>query len=340
MVGYAIDRDASRELCERHLGAPPEELPLPATRRLGRGLATLAGQGPALVLLVVAVLGVAAVAGVVMLPGSTTGGPDVTDGVATPSVATVTPTAARPVAAGAGVGEPPGFVSAGDSPPPGVTEGGLTNVEALARAHSTAMVNRSHTVWVDRYRPPDTNLSGTAVQRDIDIAAAGERYLIVTTDIADGGEGQRRLLGALYADGATRYGAVFNRTIDEYDRVFRIDSRYDLSPTPETVRERIVTQYLSTPRSNLTAVLDRDGQRLYRITGSGRPDSERMASVSNYTVTALVDSRGFVRNLDATYTETRRGVSYRVRRTLTYDRLNTTTVRPPAWYQRREELIE
>jgi hypothetical protein len=328
MLGYAVDRAVARELCIRHLGAPPESLPAPPTMRVRRRAGAVLARGPPVVGVLVVVVAAGLVAGAAIFPG-----PGGADGGVGPGTSAET----TPYPNWFDDDHPEGRPATGDPLPPGVNESGIENVTALAVAHDRALGNRSHTIRVDWYRPRGLRPNGTRVQRDIDIAAAGDRYLIVTSE--ETGD-QRRRLGAVYNDGFASYAAVPDDENETYSRVFRIDPRQNAGPTPESVRERIVTRYLSTPTTNVSRV-QQGGEGRYRIVGSGPPETEASVALRNYSVEALVDSRGFVRDVIVEATvrrpEADSGDAFRIRREITYDRVGETTVAAPEWYERRDD---
>jgi hypothetical protein len=334
MLGYAVNRPTARDICRRHLGAPPETLGPPPVERVRTRASAPASPGQALAAAVLAGLVVLVLVGVVGgLPtvfGTDSGGDLSGDG----TVGTETPTANESVQA-----EPAGAARDGHATgtPPGVSASGIEDVEALARAHARAVANRSYTVWVDWYRPRNFRPGGTRVQRDIDVATEGDRYLIETTEVvAD----NRTHTGAIYHDGAGTYAAVWNGTSGEYERVFAVTQRRVTVPTSESIRQNLVRRYLSTPETDITEVQSgtlerRNGRRLFRITGTGAPNVSSTATIRNYSVEAMVDSRGFVRNVTVQATvehPQNSGQTLRIEREYTYDRVDSTTVEPPEWY--------
>jgi len=339
LLGYAVDRQAARDICNRHLGAPPAALPPPLSDRLRERAGALASVTPA-------VLGVGALA-VVLVIG--VGGVAITSGPAGDPLSASDPGTVpdtSPLSDGHAAGIK-GIETVGEKEqsgtsqnqsgdrtlPPGVTESGIEDVDALAAAHERAVANRSHTVWVDWYRPRNLQPNGTRVKRDIDVTTEGDRYLIETENEVDG---ERTRSGAIYHDGSGIYVAAWNETDGSYGRVFRITPRQNNVPTPESVRTRAVTRYLSTPRTNVTGVVDRDGRRLYRVVGTGPPNTTSAVTIRNYTVEALIDSQGFVRDVtvraSVEHPDTAPERVFRVKREITYDHVGSTTVEPPAWY--------
>jgi len=332
MLGYAVDRPVARDICERHLGAPPDALPAPlATRTRRRARGVLDSAVPS-VLAVVALVAVGAfLAGGVLgdaagLAGQSDAGDDGT-------VTTATPTADADVRAD--TDRPPSdvspepFPSAPDTPPPGVSETSVTDVEALAAAHERALADRSHTVWLDR-RSRRLNGADRVIEHDIDMATDGERFLVTTTRV-DGEE--RQVLGALYYNGVAAYEAEYNTSGDGYDRVSAVDSRNDLSPSPDSVRESLVWRYLSAENTTVTGTTVRGGSVVYRVVATGRAEARGFDHVWNYTAVAQVDARGFVRDLTVEFDARSGSRVFRVRHEITYDRVGSTDFEPPVWYR-------
>jgi hypothetical protein len=336
MLGYAVDRPTARDICRRHLGGVPADLPPPPTRRLRRRVGTLGTATPvlavgvfALVLVVGVLLGGGVVPGALGVGGADAGPGDVSEQSIRNESLGGDPAGEN----GSQSSVPTWSPSVDSSSPPGVTRSGIGDVEALARAHERAVANRSHTVWVDWYRPRNLRPDGVQVQRDIDIASEGERYLIRTSDEV---AGNRTRSGSIYHDGSGVFVAVWNETTNRPERVFRITPRQNTVPTPETVRTGVVRRYLSTPTTDVTGVIERDGRRLYRVVGTGPPNTSSAVTIQNYTVEALVDSRGFVRDVTVRATVSHPDTSPRrafpIKREITYGRVGTTTVDPPEWY--------
>jgi hypothetical protein len=341
MLGYGVDRAVARNLCEDHLGAAPSDLPAPLSTRVERALATVDTRvQPAVVVgaLVVA-LGIGAVAGLAVLPdagsdaaadsGSFQRTVPALQGVENDSLEDGDP-APHPRES---EGLSPDETDPDSGLPPGVTSSGIEDVDALAAAHDRALGNKSHTIWVDWYRPRNLRAGGERIQRDIDITAEGDRYLVSTSEeVAD----NRSHLGELYHDGVVSYAAGWNETNQSYDRVFRVDQRQAVGPTPETVREQVVTRYLSTPTTSVTRD-EREGDRLYRVVGTGPPETDSTVTFRNYTVRALIDSRGFVHDLSVRATVKHPDRTFVTEREVTYGRVGTTTLSEPEWYREWRE---
>jgi len=323
MLDYAVDRPVARDLCARHFGAPPEKLEHP--RRYGEGVGGVAVSlfGAVVVLLAVgAVLGFAGMPG----PGDGTGGPAA--GGSTPAADGPDPGIDDPSMADPGTAAD----ERADGTPPGVTEGGIADLDALAAAHSATLEGQSHMVRFDRSRPRDLDPNRTRVRRDVDIAVEGGRYLARKTEVAGG---NRTYLGAVYHERGVFYSADYNESARRHHRILRLDSRNVLVPTPYELRDSLVERYLSTPETRLNGTVDREEGTHYRIEGQGVPTRSALADVENYSVVALVDPRGLVRKVTVEYTNSVPGATYRTRLEITYGRLGETSVERPDWYDRR-----
>jgi len=217
---------------------------------------------------------------------------------------------------------------------PGLATDGISNLTALANAHDRALANRSYTIWIDEYEPRDREPGATRIQRDIDVAVDGDRYLLATT-VETGND--RTLVERVYHDGRTWYVA------ERADRTGRVTYRrvpveaaaspVPVPPEPIVFRRFLVLQYLATPETAVTGRVTVDGEPRYRVVGTGSPWSLGGTGLGNYSVVALVDRRGLVHRATAEYTVSTPGGSYEGRFEWTYDRLGTTTVEKPSWVE-------
>ena len=353
MLRYAVSPETARTLCERHLGAPPEDLRPPTRERLRARLAALraattavdAGDSPvapaSFLGAVLVLLVVGAVAGVAFTgsPGSIgADGDGAVDALSVPEstpvgdtvVVTPTPTPT----AGAADGPPPNA-----SVVPGLTDDGVADLSALAAAHARSLLGRSYTLWMDTYRPPPGDRDGEPKQFDTDVAVSGDRFLI-EENVGD--DETRRHLRTVYHDGEAWHVANETAAGTVYTRV---TPRGGMAPlpalNPDNVALGLVAKYLSTPETAVEGRISgnaRDGTgspTLYRLVGRGTPPTMDANEVRNYTAIALVDRDGLVRDLTVRYTVVDGEETYRVREEWTYGYLGETTVDPPAWYVER-----
>ncbi|SFK61285.1 hypothetical protein SAMN04487950_0175 [Halogranum rubrum] len=341
LLWYGIDRPIAVALCERYLGATPEALHPPVSVRARRCLAavdppesrTFVVSLVALGLLVAAGLGIPSgwltendVEGIGVGDergfGAASGGdetPIATD-TADPSdsvAGTIVDSRTAPNATTANV--------SGVSDVPGLSADGIDDLSALARAHEQAVENRSYTLWLDVYEPQEGDPDGPRLQRDIDVAVDGGRYLLVTeTEVGD----NRTRVGSVYHEGAD----WFVEGDDEANASWRQVTESEASvfgPNPFVLAETGVEQFLSTPETAVVGRLDIDGETHYRVVGRGPPNGTFSAQMMEYTVVALVDETGFVTDLAVDYTVVTSGQPYRVRFEWTYGNLDETVVDAP-----------
>lgn len=350
MLRYAVDRSTAAALCERHLGAPPDDLRPPLRERLRARIAALGesagtldtGESPVasapfvggvLVLLVVGAAVGVALAGTTGTPSADTDGdveplaiPESTP-VGDSVVATPTPEGTD---RGAGATAPNASVV------PGLTDDGIADLSALAAAHARSLLGRSYTLWMDTYRPPPEDRDAPPVQFDTDVAVSGDRFL-VEENVGD--DEDRRRLRTVYHDGEDWY--VANRTPEgrTYERITPGGPTPPPSPNPDNIALELVADYLSTPATDVEGrVGGASGvgePTRYRVVGRGTPPTLDGDTVRNYTAVALVDRDGVVRDLTVRYTRVTAGGTYRVRKEWTYGYLGETTVEPPAGYVER-----
>ena len=310
ILAYGVERVTANELCARHLGAPADRLPPPLVER-----SVYRVKESARVVILVAAVGILVFAVVINAGGSLIGSPDTTGSSVTPAAPAT---------------EPSGLRSADDRPPPGVGDDRITDISALADTHAEVVDGRSHTIWYDCYQPRNLDSDRTRAQRDINITAEDDRYLVETTEVVSGNE---TYLGAVYRDGGVIYTADWSKTTRRHEGILRVDRRNVLVPTAPDLRKNLVVRYLSTPRTNVTGKIKRDEVTAYRVVGQGAPNSSNLGEVQNYSVVALVDSRGLVRNLTVRYVSILPDCKYRITIHITYGRIGETTVAPPAWFE-------
>jgi hypothetical protein len=160
----------------------------------------------------------------------------------------------------------------------------------------------------------------------------GERYLVTTTLVES--DDQERL-ESLYYDGRNRYKATYNDSAGKYDSVRKLGTRHDPFPTPESVRKSLVWRYLSTENSSVTRRTARGETVIYRVVGTNKTDSRGFDHIWNYTVVAMVDSRGYVQDLTVEFDARTSSHIYHIRYEITYDGIGETTVDQPGWYETR-----
>ena len=349
MLRYAVDRGTAATLCERHLGAPPEELRPPARERLHTRLRELraavavgprespVGLAPLIAAVLVVLVGTAAGVALTAGPGvpsasadaGDAGSPGGADGAEPVPVPESTPVGDGAVvsptrAAGESESAPPGNASA----VPGLTDDGIGNLSALAAAHARGLLGRSYTLRMDTYRASPG--SEAPARFDTDVAVAGDRFL-VEENVGD--DEDRRRLRTVYHDGEDWY--VENRTGagTAYEWI-EAREQPPPAPDPDEAALTLVADYLSTPETSVESRDGTDGAR-YRLVGRGTPPTMDADEVRNYTAVALVDREGVVRDLTVRYAVVTEEGRFQVRKEWTYGRLGETTVEPPPWYPER-----
>lgn len=343
MLFYAVDRPTSRQLCGRHLGEQPGQLRPPLATRLRNRSRTAASRvTPAVALALIVVVGLGAVAGLAFTPTAEQHDPSATtradaDAAVAPGEAnrsTVAPPYAVLATESAGAAEPAdsetvGFVGTLRSPP-GVTQEGITNLTALAAAHERVVTSQSYTLRLEPTRP--INPLWERDRRTIRIAVAGDRYLLAETR-----ELPEELLSIreMYYNGSTLQVAEFdeNGTIESVRQMQVGESSADRpGPNPFELQETLLTRYLSTPETTVTDRISERNRTMTRIVARGTPDGIEAERVQNYKAVALVDDRGFLRNLTVEYTPTTRPLNYTIRFEARHGNLDETTVRSPWWH--------
>jgi hypothetical protein len=206
--------------------------------------------------------------------------------------------------------------------PPGLNESGITDAEALARAHEKALSNRSYRLVLTYEEYVDGRPTG-AMREVVTIERPGVYSVAL----------QRRgdpLLDPLlfaeeeaYADGERRY-----------ERVRVAGSREDVRSTDLGIeepgfRDRAATYvewYLSASRSAITGVREEGDRTRYLVETAGDP----YPGAENARASAVVDSQGMVHRLQSDREFPDGDV--RVVMTFRYTDVGNATVSPPAWY--------
>ena len=212
---------------------------------------------------------------------------------------------------------------------PGLTADGISDVDALAYAHATALANRSYTwelayVEWDAPNPRDSRKATETVR-------VGSSAVYVSNVSHDGLPVTRGPIPGQpsSAAGERRYRltsiGIVNRTIERNEGIGRQEFR--------------AQRYLSVLlRGEETAVVRTvlGGPRLYvvDIRGAEAP------SVRNYTATAHVTPDGVVQYYSGSYCLVPRSGSSTseicVSLSMRYTDVDDTVVRPPSWYTERE----
>jgi hypothetical protein len=267
------------------------------------------------------------------------------------AVATAGPTVGTGTPGSAGQTTPVSVPSAAETATPdtelapGLNEDGIADIGALAAAHEQTLSTLSYTLWIDVYRPKSGIPNQPQVQRDVDIAFAGERYRLTTTlsltsHRNDESRDVEQVVLRAYNDGRVTYFADDRESAREYRRLAGERSSPALVPTPFVADRNLVAWYLSTPKTNLTGTRTVDGRLLYRIVGSGTPAPADQDRVRNYRVIATVDRNGVVHSLTAKYVAQTESGEYPVTFEADFGRFGETSIGQPGWYDREFRSVE
>ncbi len=282
LVRYGLARADADAVAKRHLGAPLDGLRPPRSRRVRRRATDVAAPA-ALVALVLLVVGVAVGAtggGTFDRPQASGDGPGASTGAAGAPAATPTPR---------GTVSPPSPSEV--AAVPGLGPEGVTDLAALAEAHERARPE-DYVVRVSRER----TASDDVVWENVTLHVEGSRYRAVVTA---GGEGRTRR-ATVYGDESGRWVAAERSGTPTASRL----GPNQTGPTevrPETVGAEGVRDALATPETAVYGPVERDGQTVYRVVGTGVPQTETGA-VTSYRAVAYVRPDGFVVGLVVEYT--------------------------------------
>jgi hypothetical protein len=206
--------------------------------------------------------------------------------------------------------------------PPGLGESGITDAEALARAHEAAIANRSYR-WVVTY---EERIEDRTVSRAREVVTV-EAPDVYTVALQREGEGPIAATlfsdGEAYADGEHRYEPVRVAGGREDVRKGALGFEDD---TFADRAETYVEWYLSVTRSAIVGVHEHNTRTFYRIETVGDP----YPGAENARASAIVGSEGMVYRL-----RTEREIPDSDRTvvlTFRYTDVGNATVSPPAWY--------
>ena len=334
LARYGVDSAAADAICRRHLGqgigvgtgrdsgVTPDRLGVRTSLARWLGGRTPSDVSTLLsVVVVVALLGVV-VAGTVdvgfgEVAGDGDAAPVGADTVPTPIVGTnETQTGEFDETDPFGTGPPVGDVDDDPSPmlAPGFTFDGVSDPDALARAHARQVDGRSY-VWRVTYteRRGDLVTSATATHRVRN--ASVHRVDVATTGVLATDPG-RFVPRPAYADGTSRYvlsrGRLLQRPLESRDHY-------------AGHAERVFARLFRATESDVAERGVRNGTVRYRLTLSGAPDPNWVG----YRATALVTDEGVVHAVDATWVDRRSNVTVSV--SVTYDFVDDPNVSRPSW---------
>jgi len=282
LLRYGLARPDADRVAESHLGAPLDDLRPPLAVRV-RGWAT-ATETAALVALLLVVAGMAVGAtggGTVDRAPADAEAPNASTGtVGAPAATPTPPDTASPPSASA-VAEVPGL-----------SPGGVTDLSALAAAHERARPENYVVRVSSERRASDYDV----VRENVTLHVEGDRFRAAVTAVDDG----RTRRATVYGDGT---GEWVTAERNGSRTVARLGPN-QTGPTavrPETVGAEGVWDALAAPETAVYGPVERDGRTVYRVVGTGVPQTETEA-VTSYRAVAYVRPDGFVVRLVVEYT--------------------------------------
>lgn len=240
---------------------------------------------------------------------------------------------------------------------PGLNSTGVYDPAELAAAHARVLGNTSYTVSVTQtIRHPNGTLWA---RRVITVRLAGNESrffvrLAVSGPNAIGLLGEpparavfwsadnERIFRAFTRGNHTTYNTFRPRFSPVVGRVGTADYWEDIV-VPGGQPYGDIAPLFAAVETRLTDRTVRNGTTLYRIDGTAFRDpepfarSERVGSPRNVSLRAVVDERGMVRRYRLSYAAVIDGDTVRVRRSIRYTGVGTTTVERPPWYDRALE---
>ncbi|WP_123535608.1 DUF7537 family lipoprotein [Halosimplex salinum] len=195
--------------------------------------------------------------------------------------------------------------------PPGVTDSGVRDTDALLDAHQSLLETQSYTLRV-RLRVDETRYT-----RFIRVETPTRYY---SHDVLGGNDGNV----TQFASGPFIYVRTAYAGITRYDRL-------DNTRPPESRTVRLSRQFLQVGDAVVSETTV-DGRLAFVIRGnySTLPEMERIRNVS---IRAVVEPTGLVRSMNASYVRTGRTGPATVTRSFAYDDVGETTVERPDWVE-------
>lgn len=213
---------------------------------------------------------------------------------------------------------------------PGLSGGGVRDVNRLAEAHTNAIEGESY-VWRSVRRADSLpNVSGREHVVRQNLTVESERRYQYYTNRRDLNErGGERLLNDVseFADGETVYRRFVPFSQQEFTHARQPAEAASVRYESEMVGP--VRRYLAVPNATV-AEARVDGEPYYRV------DAERemvpgFTRGRNFSATALVSPSGFVRAMNVSYAVDRSGRTVAVEYSFRYERRDDVSVDRPDW---------
>lgn len=232
--------------------------------------------------------------------------------------------------------EDPTRASPGDLSP-GLSENGVTDPLALAKAHERTLQNVSFTISASfEYRRPNGTLIGYGSTTSR-VAPDATSFYTVTTQT---NRNETRRMGVAHYTmerWADENRTLTARSVPGAPPEYGDRSRTDAHVRPDSGWETLYTAFdaVDTAVVNRT---ERNGTTLYRVVSTSQPRPNSVyADDATYGVTALVGSDGIVRTFQLSHETTFDDRPAMVTRTIRVTEVGNTTVERPAWSDRATE---
>lgn len=220
-------------------------------------------------------------------------------------------------------------LSGGQSPPPGLSEDGVTSTAALIEAHTEALRNQSFTVRMTTTIRPvngEYEVTSNSTQR-VDPTGTFRGY--VERERRATGDAPKRYDRSPDEIAAWREGSVtYRRTVingtPTYRRVGLLNSSVKLS---DALGRQIVLAL--DDRTNATVETFSDGDSRRHSVSAGLNDT---GYSTNRTIELLVAPNGVIREIRVEQTYQYQSGTRRVTRTIRFLNVGSTTVERPDWY--------
>jgi len=201
--------------------------------------------------------------------------------------------------------------------PPGVSANGTVDADALARAHTASLENRTYT-WSMRERTSDPQEWFSR-----SVVVGPERFSVSQSQ----GEPGRNV--SLYVNATGGFLRVVEAGATRYD-LLRLPGR----PVDYVFATVSIRQFFD-GRTVAVSTVDRRGRTYYRLHAAGGPPPRAVgpadATIRDFTATAYVTREGFVRSLAAEYDRAVDGDRSHVSIRYDYSRLGESAPSTPEW---------
>ncbi|ESS05589.1 MAG: hypothetical protein A07HB70_02065 [uncultured archaeon A07HB70] len=283
-------------------------------------------------------------------PDATTRSPAlVAAGVVLAALVVVGLAAGVPPDVSGGVGERPTSPAADDTPaeryPPGLTEAGVADPQALGSAHEGALSNESYTLRSTR--TVQTTDGDVRSRLSVTVQVDERRAFLARAETAGPAApvflGDPPARGVYWSNGTTyarRLTSDGERVYNTFDPVGRAGTwRYWTATVPfgggRAGPAETYADLFGAAETRVVTTREPDGVRRYFVVGETlAPTGVEGSAVENAALEAAVTPSGVVQALSLAYEATVDGERVIVRWRVSYEAVGRTTVREPAWLDR------